>query len=268
MMRSDDRSSVARTAAVAVATVVLGACATKSDIRSLQTELSAIAARQDSLLAQLRQETLSTQDTLRTQSDQLFDFRGDIARQLQAIAQSMTRLEALAGENQRGIVILRDQLAGSGGGTAGAIRLPVFADSSATGAGGNETVAGAGGNADQLWSVAQEQYQRGSFSTAQRAYQQFLQEYPNHARAPDAHFYMADILVQQDRPEDAIDAFLEVQRLYPTAARVPDALFRVAILQRDMGETDEAKETLQRIINTYPDAPMAMLARDLLEEIG
>jgi TolA-binding protein len=78
---------------------------------------------------------------------------------------------------------------------------------------------------------------------------------------------MADILSQQDRPEDAIEAFLEVQRLYPTADRVPDALFRAAILQRDMGDTDEARQTLQRIINTYPDAPMAMLARDLLEEI-
>jgi len=252
---------------VALATVVLSACATKSDMRSLQAELSSLAARQDSLLAELRMETLSTQDTLRTQSDQLFDFRGDIARQLQAIAQSMTRLEALAGENQRGIAIMREQLAGIRGGTTTAVRLPVFADSTGAAAGGAETVAGAGGNADQLWSVAQEQYQRGSFSTAQRAYEQFLQEYPNHPRAPDAHFYMADILSQQDRHEDAIDAFLEVQRLYPTADRVPDALFRAAILQRDTGDTAEARETLQRIINTYPDAPMAMLARDLLEEI-
>jgi tol-pal system protein YbgF len=266
-MRRNERSSVLPVAAVALATVVLGACATKSDMRGLQAELNSLAARQDSLLTELRRETLSTQDTLRTQSDQLFDFRGDIARQLQAIAQSMTRLEALAGENQRGIAIMREQLAGIRGGTTTAVRLPVFADSTGATGGGPETVAGAGGNADQLWSVAQEQYQRGSFSTAQQAYQQFLQEYPNHPRAPDAHFYMADILSQQDRPEDAIEAFLEVQRLYPTADRVPDALFRAAILQRDMGDTDEARQTLQRIINTYPDAPMAMLARDLLEEI-
>jgi tol-pal system protein YbgF len=129
-------------------------------------------------------------------------------------------------------------------------------------------VAGAGGNAEQLWAVAREQHQRGSFSTAQRAYAQFLEEYPSHPLAPEAHFFLADILAQQDRPEDAIDAFLEIQRLYPTASRVPDALFRVAILQRDLGNTGEARTTLERIINTYPDAPMALLARDLLEEIG
>jgi tol-pal system protein YbgF len=178
----------------------------------------------------------------------------------------MTRLEALAGENQRGIAGVRDQLANLRGGATTAQRPPDLVDGP-PGGGGAEAVPGAGGNAEQLWSVAREQHQRGSFSTAQRAYTQFLQEYPSHALAPDAHFFMADILVQQNRPEDAIEAFTEIQRLYPTAARVPDALYRVAILQRDSGNTAQARATLERIINTYPDAPMALLARDLLEEI-
>ena len=266
-MRGEQRSS-ARIAAVALATVVLGACATKSDIRDLQTELRSLAVRQDSLIAQLRREALSTQDTLRTQSDQLFDFRGDIARQLQSIAQSVTRLEALAGESQRGITGVRDQLANLRGGGTTTQQAPVLVDGAPTGGGVAEAVAGAGGNAEQLYGVAREQHQRGSFSTAQRAYTQFLEEYPSHTLAPDARYFMADILVQQDRPQDAIEALLEIQRLYPTAARVPDALYRVATLQRELGNTDEARSTLQRLINTYSESPMALLARDLLEEIG
>lgn len=264
-MRSSRKFSVARTAAVALATVVLGACATKSDIRDLHTELMSLAARQDSLIAQLRMETMSTQDTIRTQSDQLFDFRGDIGRQLQSIAQSLVRLEALTGENQRGIASVRDQLA-RGGSTTGT--RPQLVDSAAAGGGPPETVGGVGGNADQLWGVAREQHQRGSLSTAQRAYQQFLQEHSNDPRAPDALFYMGDILESQDRPEDAMGRFLEIQRLHPTSTRVPDALYRVARLQVDLDQTEEARATLQRIINTYSDAPIAMLARDLLEEIG
>lgn len=263
-MSSPRRSSVARSGAVALATVLLGACATKSDIRDLHTELRSLAVRQDSLMAQLRMETMSTQDTLRTQSDQLFDFRGDIARQLQAIAQGLARLEALTGENQRSIASVRDQLAR--GGTTTAPR-PQVVDGAAPGA-PPEAVAGVGGNADQLWGVAREQHLRGSLGTAQRAYQQFLQEQPNDPRAADALFYMADILEQQDRPEDALARFLEIQRLHPTAARVPDALFRAGRLQRDLGQIDEARSTLQRIMNTYPETPVAALARELLEEIG
>jgi TolA-binding protein len=264
-MRRKRISSGARVAAVALASVVLGACATKSDIRDLHDEMRSLAVRKDSLMAQLRIETLSTQDTLRTQSDQLFDFRGDIARQLQSIAQALVRLEALTGENQRGIASVRDQLARGGGAAA----RPATATDSAGGAAGRpEAVAGVGGgNADQLWTVAREQHNRGSYSTAQRAYEQFMRENPNDERVPDARYFLADILEQQDRREDALDAFLAIQRLHPAAGRVPDALYRAALLQNRLGRTQEARATLERIVNTYRDHPMASLARIQLEEI-
>jgi len=255
-----------RAAAALLGAAVLGACATKNDIRTLQDELRSLAARQDSLIAELRFEARSTQDTLRTQSDQLFDFRGDIARQLQALGQGMTRLEALVGETQRGMVGIRDQLANQ---RRVADAGPAPGTDLGTGPRpGAETVAGAGGNAEETYRVAREQHQRGSFTTAQRAYAQFLQDNPTHALAPDAQFHLADVLVQQDRPEDALAAFLQVQALYPPAARVPDALYRAAVLQRELGRNDDARATLQRIINTYPDELVATLARDLLAEIG
>ena len=253
--------------------LALAGCATKGDIRALQTELRqelvSLGARQDSLLTALRAETMSTQDTLRTQSDQIFDFRGEITRQLQAISQGMARLEAISGENQRGIASVRDQLANIRRLPTGPAQQPTqLVDSAQSTPTNPETVAGAGGNAEQLWGVAREQHQRGSYSTAQRAYEQFVEEYPSHPLAPDARFYLADILTQLDRPEDALAAFQEIPTLYPTASKVPDALYRAAALQHEAGDDDEAKVTLERIINTYPDATIAMLARDLLAEIG
>lgn len=244
-------------------------CATKGDVRALQVEVMqevrALASAQDSLLAELRFLNSSTQDTLRTQSDQLFDFRGEITRQLQNIVQAQARLEALTGENQRGIASVRDQLANIRRAPTGPAQTQP-ADS-AQGSANPETVAGAGGNAEQLWNVAREQHQRGSLGTAQRAYEQFLEEYPTHALAPDAHFFLADILTQQDRPEDALEALQEIQRLYPSASRVPDALYRIAVLQQEAGDTDDARATLERLINTYPDASIALVARDMLAEL-
>lgn len=257
---------------MAVLAFALTGCATKGDIRTLQSELGdelrALAARQDSLLGELRFLNSSTQDTLRTQADQLFDFRGEITRQVQALTQTLVRLEALTGENQRGITSVRDQL-------ANLRRLPAantqatqpLVDSTQTSPTNPETVGGAGGNAEQLWNIAREQHQRGSFSTAQRAYEQFLEEYPTHALAPDAHFYLADILTQLDRPDDALEAFQEILALFPTASKVPDALYRIAVLQREAGDEDDARATLERIVNTYPDATIAMLARDMLAEL-
>jgi tol-pal system protein YbgF len=119
-----------------------------------------------------------------------------------------------------------------------------------------------------LYGIARDQHQRGSLSAAQQAYEQFLEEYPNHPLAADAQFFMADILEQQDRPEDALQSFLGIPSLYPTASRVPEALYRAGILQADLGQTDEARSTLQRLMNTYPDSGVALLAREKLEELG
>lgn len=247
-----------------------GCISTKNDIRQLQMEvrgeIETLSARQDSLMALLFSEAESTQDTLRVQADQFFDFRGEINRQLRAITQGLTTLEAIAGENQRGIASMRDQL--------GNLRRlnsepqPIVADNPAVVETGGENLLGTGGSADQLWGVAREQHMRGSYSTAQVAYEQFLENYPSHDLAPDAHFNLADMTTQQDRPEDALEAFQEIQTLYPTSSRVPDALYRIAQLQVEMGDADDARVTLERIMNTYPDATIAMLARDLLEEIS
>jgi tol-pal system protein YbgF len=255
---------------IGMAALAFAGCATKGDIRNLQTEvrneMRQIMARQDSVLSVLRMQTSLMQDTLRTQSDQLFDFRGQIATQLQAITQSMARLEAISGENQRGIASVRDQLMRRG---AGAMPPPLqMVDSTQAAGPGPETLPGAGGNAEQLYQVAREQHNRGSLSTAQRAYEDFLEQYPNHALAPDARWFLADVLIAQDRPDDALETLQEIPTLFPTATRVPEVLYRIATLQRAAGDEDDARATLERIIATYPEASITFLARELLEELN
>lgn len=266
IMRFNAPIPMARVLATLAVAVTLGGCAMKGDIRVLQEELRAIAARQDSLVTQLRMEARQTQDTLRTQGDQMFDFRGDISRQLQQINQSLVRLEALAGENQRGVAMIRDQLSSGRGPTSGP-RGPVTGDPTAP-PGGESLVGSGGGNADELYAVAREQQNRGSLTSAAQAFEQFVAEHPDDPRVPDAHFFLADILTLQGRPEDALAKFQEVQQLFPTAARVPQALYRTAELQQELGQIDEARATLERIVNTYPDDLVAQLAREKLREIG
>jgi tol-pal system protein YbgF len=256
-----------------VTALAFAGCATKGDLRTLQTEfrteMRAIAERQDSVLAELRLQTAIMQDTLRTQSDQLFDFRGQIAGQLQAIAQSIARLEAISGENQRGIMSVRDQLANMRRGTvSGPPPLQMVDSTQAAGGTTPETVPGTGGGAEELYAVAREQHTRNSYATAQRAYEDFLEQYPSHPLAAEAHWFLADVLVLLNRPEDALERLQEIPTLFPTAARVPEALYRAAVLQNEAGDEDDARATLERIVNTYPDASITFLAREMLEELN
>lgn len=252
--------------------VVCTGCVMKSDIQLLQGELRAVIAHQDSLMAELRVETQQTRDTLSTQGDQIFDLRGDLSRQLQRISQSLIRIEAIAGENQRGLASVRDQMANMrrmpvapSVGLAGVPDGVISSDSTDV---GGESLIGVGSNPEELYGVAKSQYDRGSLNSASRAFEQFLAEHSNNELAPDAYFFLADILTQQERPEDAIGAFREIQELFPTHPRVPQALYRIAEVQIDLEDIDAARATLERIINTYPDELVAMLARERLDEIG
>jgi len=263
------RLPAARALIAVAAFATLGGCATKGDLRNLQEEIRVLTIRQDSLITELRAATASTQDTLREQSGQLFDFRGEITRLLRDVREEMAQLRALTGENQRGIVGLRDQMVNLRRAAPTQPTGVPTGDSAVVSGGVSEELPGAAGaDADQLWTVATEQLSRGSLTTAQRAFEQFVREHPNHARTPDAYFFLADILVQQDRPDEAMEAFREVQSRFPSAPRVPDALYRIAILQLEAGNVDAARDTLQRIVNTYPDTAIALIARDKLEEIG
>ena len=252
-----------RVPVVIVTIAVLGGCATKSDIRDLQVELQAelrvLAERQAALIAQLQTEANSTRDTLRSQSIQLFDFRGEISQQLREIGEGLATLEVLAGENQRAIMGIRRQVTNLRSGSVTATSTVL--DSTGM-------LEGVVGDADQLYRTAAEQFGRGSLNTARMAFQQFVQSYPNHVLAPEAHFSLADILYQQEDFDAALEAFREIQSRFPTAAKVPDALYRIALIQIEMEEIESAIDTLERITNTYPGSVIAEIAADKLEEIG
>lgn len=257
-----------RAAATAAALLLSAGCATKHDVRDLSLELHALAQRQDSILAALARQNAVTQDTLRQQTNQLFEIRGDVARQLTRILDGLTQLRELTGQNQRAIVALREEidelrrsgLAAAVGGAGGGVGTT------------GEAIVGVppttASDAEAMYKAAQEQLQNQQLGTAQRAFQLFIESYPNDARAPDARFYLADILDKQDKFKEAADAFSEIPSLYPDSPKVPEALYRIALLDLEhLNKKDEARRLLQRIVNSYGTSMAAGPARQKLREI-
>jgi tol-pal system protein YbgF len=251
-------------AALAAALIVSGGCATKGDLRTLRVEMQGLAARQDSLLAVLERQSAVTQDTLRRQNDQLFEIRGDVSRQLQLILDELATLRELAGQNQRTIAALRDQVERlSRGGTAAGARPSeaIVGPDQMTGA------VAPSGLAEQTYNTAVGLAQRGSLATAEAAFEDFLRDHGSHELAPDAHFYLGDILEMQDKLRDAIAAFEQIPGLFPTHRRVPDALYRIGLLHLQLDDRQEAVRSFERVVNTYPESDAASLAREQLREL-
>jgi tol-pal system protein YbgF len=216
------------------------------------------------MLSVLTQQNAVTQDTLRRQADQLFEVRGDVSRQLQRILDELASLRELTGQNQRVIASVRDQLEGFRRGvsvvSAGVADSVMATDQ--PDAGGAR-----GGVAEATYGAAVDQYQRGSHATAQRAFEDFLQQYANHSLAPEARFLLADILAQQGRVQESLEGFNKIPELHPTSTKVPDALYRIGLLHLELGNTSEARLFLDRVVNTYPDSNAAGPARERLREI-
>ena len=246
--------------------LVLSGCATKGDLRDVQEEIRALAAQQRQALEELSGLNMAVQDTLGRQSDALFETRGETNRRLQLLEQEILTIQELLRMNQQSLMTLRDLIES---GRSGAV-TPMRTDTE-PGQVVDMELASAGeraGGARQTFDTALTQFQRGSLTTARRAFQDFLRTYPDHELAPDAHYYLADILAQQDRLEEAVQAFLEIPQLFPAAEKVPDALYRVGVIYIQLDRLDDARIYLQRVVNTYPETVAATQAQERLDEIG
>ncbi len=260
--RSGPRSGRGIRLLLALTGLTLAGCATKGDLRDLQQEIGALAAQQRAALSSLEGLNLAVQDTLRGQSDALLESRGEILRRLRVLEEQLLTLQELTGQNQRALAALRDLLESQ--------RVsPVRTDTPPGQAMDVEfTPDPAAGGAEETYNAGVTQFQRGQFGTARMAFQQFLQQHPNHRLAPEAHYYLADILVQENRLEEAIQKLLYIPEHYPTAEKVPDAYFRVGVLYIRLEKLDDARRYLERVVTSYPDSGAALLAREELARIG
>lgn len=256
----------ARGPLVLLAVLLFSGCATKGDLRDLQTEVRSLTARQDSLLMELRAQSLATQDTLRTTSNQLFDIRGQVVQLLRQIQSDQESLREMVREMQRSMVTMRDQLASSrrGGGVLpgpGSTTGGVMPGGRATGGAAEDPVA--------LYNAAVEQYQAQRYTAARTGFELFLDSYPDDPElTPFALFYLAETLVQQEEREAAVERYREVRERYPASDAVPEALYRMGLTFIELDREDEARDALERVVNTWPDSDAATLARVTLEELG
>ena len=265
-LRSGARGLGTRWLVLGLFGLTLSGCATKGDIRDVQDEIRALGNIQRLALEELSGMNLAVQDTLGRQSDQAFESRGETNRRLLALEQELLTIQELLRMNQQSLMTVRDLLESQRSGGVSLMRTdpgpgqrvevdPVRSGDQA-------------GGPVEVYNTAVRAFNNGSLTTARRAFQQFLRDYPDDELAPDAHYYLADILVQDEQLEEAIQAFLRVPELFPMAERVPEALYRVGVTYISLDQLSDARVYLERVVNSYPGTDSATAAQERLAEIG
>jgi tol-pal system protein YbgF len=234
---------------------VLPACATKRDVRDLQALVSELHAQNQALLRELQEAQLDQGAALDVLAETLQESRAESARRMMNIEDQLLTVQELAGLSQQQLASLRDQYE----------RDRQEDRTAGFGTGGFGPGGGAAGGAQELYDAAITQFNRGTYAAARVGFEQIVAEHGSDPLAPEARYYLAQILQNEGDVEGAIEAFLEIPEFHPTAERVPDAYYWAGRLHLGLGNVDQATQYFERVVNTYPDSVVADMAR---EELG
>jgi tol-pal system protein YbgF len=273
----------AKVLAAALAPLLAGGCALRSDVTKLRLQLDAqqlAAARADSVnratLAAIARQVQSVLDSLAAQQAVLDAFRGDLRVELYNVEQQLVAVQELTGQSQQRLTELRtqleqrsEQIAAQAAAPAPATPAPAGAAAAApAGQGGAAAPAAGEPSPDQLMELGLQQLRRGSPATARTAFAEFLKRYPLHARAGDAWFFTGEAWNADQRSDSAAAAYQQVVQHFPTSGHMAAALYKLGLIAVQNGKKDEARVEFNRLVSSFPLSEEAALARDQLRSLG
>jgi tol-pal system protein YbgF len=243
-----------------LAVAALGGCATKRDLRDLRTEMQAMQASNQQLLAELRQEirrqNALLMDSLSTQDVRL---RGDLANRMVRIERQLIQIQELTGQGQQALSELRQQFRAQ----EEAARATLAAAQSATGGASGA----AAGDPEELFTAAEEALDRGSYATARAGFEEFVRSFPQHERAAEAQLLIGESREKAKEPQAALAAYQRVVELHPNSTQAPTALLRAALLESAAGNRSRARTMLNQLTTAYPRSPEVTQARAELRKL-
>ena len=236
----------------------LTGCATKKDVRTLQTQLVAMQAHQDSAVQRLQQENRVLLDSLRKAMNITQNASGTSSYRFQQLETSLSQLQELVGQIMQASRDLTARLDRFETQQPGLVRP----DSPSSEAGG--------GNAEEYYALGTEKLAEGAYGTARAAFQQLLREFRGHERAPDAQFQIGESYAAEKNYERAVTELEVVAEEWPGSERAPQALYRAGVIAADSlnpKQPRKARQLLERVVGTYGSSPSADLARTKLRRL-
>lgn len=101
----------------------------------------------------------------------------------------------------------------------------------------------------------------GDYGTAEQGFRDYVSRFPKDARASDAHYWLGEALLGQQKYRDAAEVFLAASKDYPKAKKAPDMLLKLGVSLVGLNQRDVACATFGEVGKRYPDISGAMKER-------
>lgn len=236
------------------AALLLGACATKKDVRMLRTEMNAMRVHQDSALLNLQRQNRLLLDSIRAAMQISLNTGGTTAARLREFDENVSRLTQLMAQVTTGLGRIEQRL------TALDQRLTTLEQQ-------RQQQQSQGGSAEQLLMTGLDKMSEQSWSAARLAFETLIAQYPQDERAPAAQFHIAESYAQQDSFDEAYAAFDLVAQRWQDSPRARAALLRAGVIAQDQRNRPKARAYYNRLVREYPNTDEARDAARRLPQV-
>ncbi|CAM5411626.1 Cell division coordinator CpoB [Mycolicibacterium aubagnense] len=114
---------------------------------------------------------------------------------------------------------------------------------------------------DELYRNSYQFVLSGDYNTAEQGFRQHIQRYPSDPKAADAHYWLGESLLGQQKYRDAAEVFLAASKDYSKSKKAPDMLLKLGISLMGLKQRDVACATFSEVGKRYPDASSALKER-------
>jgi tol-pal system protein YbgF len=138
----------------------------------------------------------------------------------------------------------------------------------------NNIASGGGSNIVQAANAVDEQamYQNAvnlilkdkDYVKAVPAFQAFLVQYPNTGLTANAHYWLGQLLYNQQEYTKATEQFSQVANKFSDSPKRSDSLLKLGLIEIATGNVSAANRLFQQVVNEYPNSTPARLASQQL----
>ena len=101
----------------------------------------------------------------------------------------------------------------------------------------------------------------GDYSTAERAFREFVNSNPDHKLAGNAQYWYAETFRIRQLYTDAASAYLEGYQKYPKGEKAPVNLLKLGVSMVQIGEKDQGCKMINGVEEQYPDANQSVIQK-------
>ena len=117
------------------------------------------------------------------------------------------------------------------------------------------------GNPNEQYEFATSFLKVGDYSTAERAFREFVLSNPDHELAGSAQYWYAETFRIRQLYTDAASAYLEGYQKYPKGEKAPINLLKLGVSMVQIGEKDQGCKMINGVQKQYPEANQSVIQK-------